>query len=35
MNMFVPEACDVDSREKWDVTSSNKYVLNPSQEGTP
>ena len=27
MNMFVPEACDVDSREKWDVTPSNKYVL--------
>ena len=27
MNMSVPEACDVDSREKWDVTPSNKYVL--------
>ena len=27
MNMFVPEACDVDSREKWDVTPSNKCFL--------
>ena len=27
MNMSVPEACDVDSREKWDVTLGNKYVL--------
>ena len=35
MNMFVPEACDVDSREKWDVTLSNKYVLRPPQGGTP
>ena len=26
MNMFVPEACDVDSREKWDVTPSNKWI---------
>lgn len=25
MNMFVPEACDVDSREKWDVTTSNMF----------
>ena len=24
MNMSVPEACDVDSREKWDVTLSDK-----------
>ena len=24
MNMSVPEACDVDSREKWDVTHSDK-----------
>lgn len=23
MNMSVPEACDVDSREKWDVTKRN------------
>lgn len=29
MNMFVPEACDVDSREKWDVTLSNKYFFEP------
>lgn len=28
MNMFVPEACDVDSREKWDVTLSNKCFLS-------
>lgn len=28
MNMSVPEACDVDSREKWDVTLSNKYFLS-------
>ena len=28
MNMFVPEACDVDSREKWDVTPSNKCFLS-------
>lgn len=25
MNMSVPEACDVDSREKWDVTLSNMF----------
>ena len=29
MNMSVPEACDVDSREKWDVTLSNKYFFEP------
>ncbi len=28
MNMSVPEACDVDSREKWDVTLSNKCFLS-------
>ena len=28
MNMSVPEACDVDSREKWDVTLSNKLLLS-------
>ncbi len=28
MNMSVPEACDVDSREKWDVTPSNKCFLS-------
>ena len=29
MNMSVPEACDEDSREKWDVTpSSNKCFLS-------
>lgn len=33
MNMSVPEACDVDSREKWDVTLSNKYVLRPNKGG--
>ncbi len=27
MNMSVPEACDVDSREKWDVTLRNKCFL--------
>ena len=35
MNMFVPEACDVDSREKWDVTLSNKYVLSPHRGDNP
>lgn len=35
MNMFVPEASDVDSREKWDVIHSNKYVLRSPQGGTP
>lgn len=35
MNMSVPEACDVDSREKWDVTPSNKYVYKPPARGTP
>lgn len=29
VNMSVPEACDVDSREKWDVTLSNKYFFEP------
>lgn len=29
MNMSVPEACDVDSREKWDVTLSNKCFFEP------
>ena len=28
MNMSVPEACDVDPREKWDVTLSNKCFLS-------
>ena len=27
MNMSVPEACDVDSREKWDVTHSDKWFF--------
>ncbi len=34
MNMSVPEACDVDSREKWDVTRSNKYVFRCPFVGT-
>lgn len=28
MNMFVPEASDVDSREKWDVTHSDKCFFS-------
>lgn len=28
MNMSVPEACDVDSREKWDVTPSDKCFFS-------
>ena len=29
VNMSVLEVCDVDSREKWDVTSSNKCFFEP------
>lgn len=35
MNMSVLESCDGVSLRKRDVTRSNKYVLRPSQEGTP
>ena len=37
MNMSVPEACDEDSREKWDVTLSNKcfFVKTKDRSATP
>ena len=35
MNMSVPEACDVDSREKWDVLLVINMFYGTHQGGTP